>query len=162
DKVTSPIAAFALGFFDQDIARQRLLAVFADDKADGDIGWAVADTFTTFDPLWVAQCVIEPRLELYHDPRVSYLIRRLGMAKQGWPQRQYLGQCFRRGNPAVQARALRAVGALGDASIRPLCESIVVDDWEAARAQGMQLPQDLGEENRNRLRNAAMEALREI
>jgi hypothetical protein len=162
DKVTSPIAAFALGFFDQEIARQTLLEVFADDNTDRDISWAVADTFTLFDPLWVAENVLEPRLKQFVDPRIPYLIGRIGMAKEGSPQHRFLTQCFSEGIPAVQARALRARGALGDASIRTLCEAVTVEDWSAARETGMNLPKDLVEEDCNRLRNAAMEALREV
>ena len=83
DKATSPIAAFALGFFDQDLARQTLLDVFAKDDTDRDVGWAVTDTFTLLDPTWVSTNVIEPRLQQFADPRVPYLIGWLGMATEG-------------------------------------------------------------------------------
>src|SRR5262249_57410018 len=49
DKATSPIAAFALGLFDSDLARQTLLDVFSKDDADRDVGWAISDTFPLLD-----------------------------------------------------------------------------------------------------------------
>ena len=42
-----------------------------------------------------------------------------------------------------------------------LCESVVAGDWAKVR-QGMNLPPEIVEDDRNRLQNAAMESLREI
>jgi hypothetical protein len=84
------------------------------------------------------------------------------MAAEGTAQRRYLTDCFEKGTPSVQARALRAFGELREAAIRPLCEAVTGDDWDAARQLGLNLPPVLGEDDRNRLRNAAMESLREI
>ena len=162
DKATSPIAAFALGFFDGDLARQNLLDVFAKDDTDRDLGWAVTDTFTLLDPTWVSTNVIEPRLQQFVDPRVPYLIGWLGMAAEGSKEREYLEQCLAQGIPAVQARALRALGSLRADSKRTLCESVVAGDWAEVRRHGMNLPREIAEEDRNRLQNAAMESLREI
>jgi CHAT domain-containing protein len=162
DKATSPIAAFALGFFDSDPARKTLLEAFLKDETDRDVGWAVTDTFAFLDPTWVSANVITPRLHLFDDPRVPYLIGRLGLAAEGEPQRLYLEQCLVRGIPAVQARALRALAALRVDSNRTLCEAVVAGNWSAAREKGMNLPPEITEENRNRLRNAAVESLREI
>jgi hypothetical protein len=162
DKATSPIAAFALGFFDVDLARQTLLDVFAKDDTDRDVGWAVTDTFTLLDPTWVSANVIEPRLQQFVDPRVPYLIGWLGVAAEGTAQREYLEQCLAHGIPAVQARALRALGSLRADGKRTLCESVVAADWAEARRHGMNLPPEIAEEDRNRLQNAAMESLREI
>jgi len=110
----------------------------------------------------VSENVITPRLHLFDDPRVPYLIGRLGLAAEGEPQRLYLEQCLVRGIPAVQARALRALAALRVDSNRALCEAVVAGNWSAAREKGMNLPPEITEENRNRLRNAAVESLREI
>jgi CHAT domain/PBS lyase HEAT-like repeat len=162
DKATSPIAAFALGFFDGDLARQTLLDVFAKDDTDRDVGWAVTDTFTLLDPTWVSTNVIEPRLKQFVDPRVPYLIGWLGLATEGSAQLEYLEQCLAHGIPAVQARALRALGSLRVESTRTLCESVLAADWAEARRQGMNLPPEIHEEDRNRLQSAAMESLREI
>ena len=162
DKATSPIAAFALGFFDGDLARQTLLDVFAKDDTDRDVGWAVTDTFTLLDPTWVSTNVIEPRLKQFADPRVPYLIGWLGLATEGSAQLEYLEQCLAHGIPAVQARALRALGSLRVESTRPLCESVLAADWPEAGRQGMNLPSKIQEEDRNRLQSAAMESLREI
>ena len=162
DKATSPIAAFALGCLDGDLARQTLLDVFARDDTDRDVGWAVTDTFTLLDPTWVSAKVIEPRLQQFVDPRVPYLIGWLGMATEGSAQREYLEQCLARGIPAVQARALRALGSLRAEGKRSLCESVVTAKWADVRRQGMNLPGEIAEEDRNRLLNAAMESLREI
>jgi hypothetical protein len=171
DGATSPIAAFALGYLDgtraredpgETPARRTLLDVFAQEDADRDVGWAVADTFTLLEPLWVSTNVIEPRLHQFVDPRVPYLIGRLGMAAEGSPQRDYLEQCLVQGIPAVQARALRALGALRADAKRSLCESVVAADWAEVRRQGVNLPPKIAEEDRNRLQNAAMESLREI
>jgi HEAT repeat protein len=162
DAATSPIAAFALGFFDLDLARDTLLAVFADDDADRDVGWAVADTFASLDPQWVSRNVLEPRLDQFVDPRVPYLVGRMGTAAEGTAQRRYLTECFEKGTPAVQARALRAFGELREPAIRPLCEAVAGNDWDAARRLGLKLPEVLPEDDRNRLRTAAMESLREI
>lgn len=162
DKATSPIAAFALGFFDEDLARQTLLDVFAKDDTDRDVGWAVTDTFTLLDPTWVSTNVIEPRLQQFVDPRIPYLIGWLGLAAKGSTQREYLEQCLARGIPAVQARALRALGSLRVDSKRTLCESVVAADWPEVRRQGMNLPPEIAEEDRSRLQIAAMESLREI
>jgi hypothetical protein len=172
DGATSPIAAFALGYLDgtraregpagETLVRRTLLDVFSREDADRDVGWAVADTFTLLDPLWVSMHVIEPRLHQFVDPRVPYLIGRLGMAVEGSPQRDYLEQCLVQGIPAVQARALRALGALRADAKRPLCESVVAADWAEVRRQGVNLPPEIAEEDRNRLQNAAMESLREI
>jgi CHAT domain len=123
DGATSPIAAFALGYLDGTRAReepadktldarQKLLDVFARDDTDRDLGWAVTDTFTLIDPMWVSTNVIEPRLQTFKDPRVPYLIGWLGMAAEGSREREYLEQCLAQGIPAVQARALRALGSL--------------------------------------------------
>jgi hypothetical protein len=172
DKATSPIAAFALGFYDANLergspttaalrVRRTLLDVFAKDDTDRDLGWAVADTFTLIDPMWVSTNVIEPRLQTFTDPRVPYLIGCLGMAAEGSKEREYLEQCLARGIPAVQARTLRALGALRADSKRTLCESVVAGDWAKVR-QGMNLPPEIVEDDRNRLQNAAMESLREI
>jgi hypothetical protein len=84
------------------------------------------------------------------------------MAAEGSRQREYLEQCLAQGIPAVQARALRALGALRADSKRTLCESVVVGAWPEVRQQGMNLPLEIAEEDRNRLQNAAMESLREI
>jgi CHAT domain-containing protein len=172
DGATSPIAAFALGYLDGTRAReepsdktldarQKLLDVFAKDDTDRDLGWAVADTFTLIDPMWVSTNVIEPRLQTFSDPRVPYLIGWLGMAAEGSKEREYLEQCLAQGIPAVQARALRALGLLRADSKRTLCESVVAGDWAKVR-QGMSLPPEIVEDDRNRLQNAAMESLREI
>src|SRR5215813_8994671 len=110
-----------------------LLDVFAKDDTDGEVGWAVTDTFPLLDPTWVSTNVIEPRLDQFEDPRVPYLIGRMGMAAEGAPQRGYLEQCLERGIPAVQARALRALAALRVDSKRALCEGVVAADWPAAR-----------------------------
>ena len=162
DKATSPIAAFALGFFDGDLARQTLLDAFAKHETDRDVGWAITDTFTLLDPNWVSTNVIEPRLKQFVDPRVPYLIGWLGLAAEGSAQRDYLEQCLTHGIPAVQARALRALGSLRAESTRTLCESVLAADWAEARRQGMNLPPEIREEDRNRLLSAAMESLREI
>ena len=122
----------------------------------------MADTFALLDPLWVSMHVIEPRLHQFVDPRVPYLIGRLGMAVEGSPQRDYLEQCLVQDIPAVQARALRALGALRADAKRLLCESVVAADWAEVRRQGVNLPPEIAEEDRNRLQNAAMESLREI
>ncbi len=66
------------------------------------------------------------------------------------------------GIPAVQARALRALSSLRADGKRALCESVVAANWAEVRRQGMNLPPEIAEEDRNRLRNAAMESLREI
>jgi hypothetical protein len=162
DKATSPIAAFALGFFDQDLARQTLLDVFAKDDTDRDVGWAVTDTFTLLEPTWVSANVIEPRLHQFTDPRVPYLIGWLGMAAEGTRQLEYLEQCLVHGILAVQARALRALGSLRNDGKRALCESVVAANWAEVRRQGMNLPGEISEEDCNRLQIAAMESLREI
>jgi PBS lyase HEAT-like repeat len=172
DGATSPIAAFALGYLDgtrareepadkTPDARQKLLDVFAKDDTDRDLGWAVTDTFTLIDPMWVSTNVIEPRLQTFTDPRVPYLIGWLGMAAEGSKEREYLEKCLAHGIPAVQARALRALGSLRADSKRTLCESVVAGDWAKVR-QGMSLPPEIVEDDRNRLQNAAMESLREI
>ena len=145
-----------------DLARQTLLDVFAKDDTDRDVGWAVTDTFTLLDPTWVSTNVIEPRLQQFADPRVPYLIGWLGMAAEGSAQREYLEQCLVHGIPAVQARALRALGSLRADGKRTLCESVVAADWAEVRRQGMNLPLEIAEEDRSRLQNAAMESLREI
>ena len=132
------------------LARQTLLDVFAQEDADRDVGWAVADTFTLLEPHWVSTNVIEPRLHQFVDPRVPYLIGRLGMAAEGSPQRDYLEQCLVHGIPAVQARALRALGALRADAKRPLCESVVAADWAEVRRQGINLPLEITEEDRER------------
>ena len=106
--------------------------------------------------------VIEPRLQQFVDPRVPYLIGWLGMAAEGSKEREYLEQCLAQGIPAVQARALRALGSLRADSKRTLCESVVAGDWAEVRRHGMNLPREIAEEDRNRLQNAAMESLREI
>jgi len=162
DGATAPIAAFALGFFDLELARETLLKAFADPNTDRDVGWAIADTFATLDPQWVSHHVLEPRLDQFVDPRVPYLVGRMGMAAEGTAQRQYLSDCFNQGTPSVQARALRAFGELREASIRPLCQAVTSDNWDAARGLGLNLPPELAEDDRNRLRNAAMESLRKI
>jgi len=136
--------------------------MFFKDDTDRDVGWAVTDTFPLLDPTWVSTNVIEPRLQLFDDPRVPYLIGRLGMAGEGSPQRGYLEQCLVRGIPAVQARALRALAALRVDSKRTMCEDVVAGNWPAVREKGMHLPQEIAEEDRNRLLNAAMESLRDI
>jgi hypothetical protein len=84
--------------------RRTLLDVFAKDDTDRDLGWAVADTFTLIDPMWVSTNVIEPRLQTFTDPRVPYLIGCLGMAAEGSKEREYLEQCLARGIPAVRKR----------------------------------------------------------
>ena len=62
----------------------------------------------------------------------------------------------------MQARALRALGALRADAKRPLCESVVTASWSEVRRQGAYLPPEIAEEDRHRLQNAAMESLREI
>ena len=159
DKATSPIAAFALGFFDEDLARQTLLDVFAKDDTDRDVGWAVTDTFTLLDPTWVSTNVIEPRLQQFADPRVPYLIGWLGMATEGtraasntWSNASCTAspRC-RRERSAHSARS-EADGK------RALCESVVAANWAEVRRQGMNLPAEIPEEDRNRLQIAAMES----
>ena len=111
--------------------------------------------------MWVSTNVIEPRLQTFKDPRVPYLIGWLGMATEGSKEREYLEKCLAQGIPAVQARALRALGSLRADSKRTLCESVVAGDWVKVR-QGMNLPLEIVDDDRNRLQNAAMESLREI
>jgi hypothetical protein len=170
---TSPIAAFALGYLNGTCAReepadktldarQNLLDVFDKDDTDRDLCWAVADTFTLIDPMWVSTNVIEPRLQTFKDPRVPYLIGWLGMAAEGSKEREYLEKCLAEGIPAVRARALRALAALRVESKRTLCESIVTDEWTKVGQELNLPPEEIAEEDRNRLRNAAMESLRDI
>jgi len=170
---TSPIAAFALGYLDGTRAReepadktldarQKLLDVFDKDDTDRDLQWAVADTFTLIDPMWVSTNVIEPRLQTFKDPRIPYLIGWLGMATERSKERDYLEKCLAEGIPAVRARALRALAALRVESKRTLCESILKDDWTKVGQELNLPPEKIAEEDRNRLRNAAMESLRDI
>jgi hypothetical protein len=162
DGATSPIAAFALGMFDTDAARAELVAVFADDHADREVAWAVADTLATLDPAWVATTVIAPRLKQFVDPRVAYLIGRTGMAGHDPRQWDYLKQCLRHGNFAVQARAIAALGGLKDPDARELCEAIVADDWDRARQLGLTFPSRPEGEDLGRFRNSSLEALRNV
>ena len=84
------------------------------------------------------------------------------MATEGTRQLEYLEQCLVHGMPAVQARALRALGSLQIDGKRALCESVVAANWAEVRRQGMNLPGEISEEDCNRLQIAAMESLREI
>ena len=77
-------------------------------------------------------------------------------------QHQYLKDCFSRGTIPVQARAIRALGELKDDTVRELCEAIVMEDWDAVRRLGLTLAATPGPEDLNRLRNAALEALRDV
>ncbi len=162
DAATSPIAAFALGLFAVDAALCPLITAFADPQTDRDVGWAIADTFASLDPAWVSQHVIEPRLDQFDDPRVPYLVGRAGMTSERLVPLDYLRACIARGNPAVQARALRALALLKDATVRPLCEAVVLSDWAAARTLGLTVPDVLADEDLNRLRNASIESLRDV
>jgi hypothetical protein len=162
DAATSPIAAFALGVFDSPAARAQLLVAFANEQMNGDVGWAVADTLAALDPAWVAAQVLAPRLEQYSDPRVAYLVGRTGMAGEYARHFAYLKECLRSGTPAVQARALRALGDLKDGTIRELCEAIVLEDWSAAGRLGLALPAAPQDEDAMRFRNVALEALRNV
>ena len=162
DAATSPIAAFALGLFDNEPARAPLVAVFGDRTADRDVSWAIADALSTLDPAWVTEAVIEPRLNDFEDPRVPYLIGRTAMAGEYPKHRDYLYACMRRGSPAVQARAIRALGALRDTGVKELCEAIAIEDWKAAQEEGLHLTAAPQDEDASRLRNASFEALRTI
>ena len=162
DASTSPIAAFALGLFANDEALCPLLTAFADPRTDRDVGWAIADTFATLDPAWVSQHVIEPRLDQFDDPRVPYLVGRAGMTSERLVPLDYLRACLARGNPAVQARALRALALLKDATVRPLCEAVVLGNWDTARTLGLTSPGVLADEDLSRLRNAAIDSLRDV
>jgi hypothetical protein len=162
DPATSPIAAFAIGLFDSEPAKTLLLGAFDDERMYGDLGWAIADTFAMLDPTWVAGQVVEPRLHQFEDPRIPYLIGRTGMTGEQPQQHQYLKDCFSRGTIPVQARAIRALGELKDDTVRELCEAIVMEDWDAVRRLGLTLAATPGPEDLNRLRNAALEALRDV
>jgi hypothetical protein len=162
DAATSPIAAFALALFDSDAARQPLIAAFGERRTDRDVGWAVADALATLDPVWVTREVIEPRLGKVEDPRVPYLIGRTGMAGEYPKLREYLDQCIRTGAPAVQARAIRALGELKDPGVKPLCEAIALEDWQKAKELGLKVPASPDPEDLSRLSNASFESLRSV
>ena len=84
------------------------------------------------------------------------------MATERSKERDYLEKCLAEGIPAVRARALRALAALRVESKRTLCESILKDDWTKVGQELNLPPEKIAEEDRNRLRNAAMESLRDI
>jgi hypothetical protein len=136
DPATSPIAAFAVGLFDNDEARAVLLEAFADERMFGDMGWAIADTFAMLDPSWVAREVVGPHLGQFDDPRIPYLIGRTGMAGERPEQHDYLKGCLGQATLPVQARAIRALGELKDTSVRELCEAVVIEDWDAGGRGG--------------------------
>ena len=162
DAATSPIAAFALALFDSDAAREPLIAAFGERRTNRDVGWAVADALTTLDPVWVTREVIEPRLGKVEDPRVPYLIGRTGMAGEYPKLREYLDQCIRTGGPAVQARAIRALGELKDPAVKPLCEAIALEDWQKAQELGLKVAASPDPEDLSRLSNASFESLRSV
>jgi hypothetical protein len=162
EPATSPIAAFALGLFDTEPARSPLVAMFGDRSVDRDVSWAIADALSTLDPMWVTENVIEPRLDAFEDPRVPYLIGRTAMTGEFPKHREYLYECIRHAGPAVQARAIRALGALRDSGVKQLCEAIAIEDWKTAQEQGLQVTASPRDEDASRLRNASFEALRTI
>ena len=163
DGATSPIAAFALGFFDLDLARETLLKAFADRQ-------------------YRPGCRLGDRRHVRHARSAvglastsssrgsissSTLECRIWWAAWAWPPKGRRSAAIsptasRKARRRFKRRALRAFGELREAAIRPLCEAVTSDDWDAARRLGLNLPPVLQEDDRNRLRNAAMEALREI
>ena len=74
---------------------------------------------------------------------MPYLIGRTGMAGEYPRHREYLYECIRSAGPAVQARAIRALGELKDDGVKQLCEAIALENWETARQQGLKVSANL-------------------
>ncbi|MFN0166431.1 MAG: CHAT domain-containing protein [Bryobacteraceae bacterium] len=168
DPSTSPVAAFALGQVGSEEARQALRNAYVKPGIDPEVHWAITDLFGRMDAAWVTENVIQPEMKREQmDHRLCYLIGKVGLATAGSNEWKYLRKALTSPESRLQSRALRAFADLRDPSdqkwLRSLCEAIAKGDWKQVRSQDlMELGANFSEADKNRLRHAALEALRTV